>query len=124
MLKADVYASLALRELVHVDVFWGVRIDTSRPVAYKLRMQFEWDEAKRDACLKGRGFDFAYATRVFLGPQRIVAQDRRRDYGEDRFQVLGAIEKRVYAVCVCGCLHHARHGHPLDFRSQSQCKRG
>ena len=61
-------------------------------------MEFEWDEAKSDACLQGRGFDFAYATRVFLDPHRIVAQDRRRDYGEDRFQVLGAIEERVYAV--------------------------
>jgi len=45
-----------------------------------------------------RGFDFAYAVRVFLDSRRLVAQDRRHDYGEDQFQVLGAIEGRVCAV--------------------------
>ncbi len=61
-------------------------------------MELEWDEAKSDACLRVRGFDFTYATRVFHDPNRMVTQDRRRDYGEDRFQVLGVIEDRVYAV--------------------------
>ncbi len=67
-------------------------------MAYKTRMEFEWDEAKSDICLVERGLDFAYATRVFLDPRRLVIQDRRHDYGEDRFQVLGAIEDRVYAI--------------------------
>ena len=67
-------------------------------MAYKDAMEFEWDDAKSNACFRGRGFDFAYAARVFLDPHRIVAQDRRHDYGEDRFRVLGSIEDRVYTV--------------------------
>ncbi|MCY4429792.1 MAG: BrnT family toxin [Rhodospirillales bacterium] len=57
---------------------------------------FEWDDAKNNACFERRGFDFAYAVRVFFDPQRIVVQDRRRDYGEDRYRLLGG--RRPYVV--------------------------
>ena len=62
------------------------------------RMEFEWDEAKNSACFERRGFDFAYAVRAFLDPHRIVAQDRRRDYGEDRYRLLGTVDGRAYVV--------------------------
>ena len=55
-------------------------------------MEFEWGDAKSDACLAHRGFDFAYAIRAFLDYNRIVGRDRRWDYGEDRYRLLGAIE--------------------------------
>ena len=61
-------------------------------------MEFEWDEAKNNACFVRRGLHFAYAVRAFLDPQRIVVQDRRRDYGEDRFQLLGVVVGRAYVV--------------------------
>ena len=61
-------------------------------------MEFEWDEAKNSACFERRGFDFAYAVRAFLDPHRIVAQDRRLDYGEDRYRLLGTVDGRVYVV--------------------------
>ncbi len=61
-------------------------------------MEFEWDEAKNSACFERRGFDFAYALRAFLDPHRIVAQDRRRDYGEDRYRLLGTVDGRAYVV--------------------------
>ena len=61
-------------------------------------MEFEWDEAKSDACLAGRGFDFAFATAVFGDPGLLVEPDARRDYGEPGFVALGAIEGRVYTV--------------------------
>ena len=61
-------------------------------------MEFEWDNAKNSACLERRGFDFAYALRAFLDPQRIVAQDRRRDYGEDRYRLLGTVDGRAYVI--------------------------
>ena len=67
-------------------------------MAYKLRMDFEWDDAKNNRCFMRRGFDFAYAVRAFLDPHRIVAQDRRRDYGEDRYRLLGMIGGRAYVV--------------------------
>ena len=61
-------------------------------------MKFEWDAAKSEACFEQRGFDFAYALRAFFDPNRVVKQDRRRDYGEDRFHLLGMIERRVFLV--------------------------
>ncbi len=61
-------------------------------------MEFEWDKAKNSACFERRGFDFAYAVRAFLDPHRIVAQDRRRDYGEDRYRLLGTVDGRAYVV--------------------------
>lgn len=34
-------------------------------------MQFEWDEAKSEACFLARGFDFAYAAQAFFDPDRL-----------------------------------------------------
>ena len=67
-------------------------------MAYILVMEFEWDDAKSNDCFMHRGFDFAYAIRAFLDPNRIVGRDRRWDYGEDRYQLLGAIERRVFVL--------------------------
>ena len=67
-------------------------------MAYKQAMQFEWDDAKNEACFTYRGFDFAYALRAFFDDGRVVARDRRWDYGEDRYRLLGAIEGRVFVL--------------------------
>jgi uncharacterized DUF497 family protein len=61
-------------------------------------MEFEWDEAKSESCFMQRGFDFPYALRAFLDPHRMINQDRRWDYGEDRYQLLGVVEGRVFFV--------------------------
>ena len=61
-------------------------------------MEFEWDDAKNSACFERRGFDFAHAVNAFHDPYRIVVQDRRRDYGEDRYRLLGTVEGRAYVV--------------------------
>jgi len=67
-------------------------------MAYMLGVEFEWDDAKSNACFERRGFDFAYAVRAFLDPRRMVVKDRRRDYGEDRYRLLGMIDGRAYVV--------------------------
>lgn len=61
-------------------------------------MEFEWDERKSRDCLARRGFDFDFAIRVFGDGRQLIRQDTRYDYGEDRFQLLGSIEGRVFAV--------------------------
>lgn len=61
-------------------------------------VEFEWDDAKSDACFAERGFDFAYAVQVFLDPDRLVEADNRFDYGEPRYRVLGQIEGRLFLV--------------------------
>jgi len=61
-------------------------------------MDFEWDEAKSEACFKERGFDFAYAAHAFFDPDRLVQADTRHGYGEDRYQLTGRIEGRLFVV--------------------------
>ena len=58
---------------------------------------FEWDPAKREANLVKHGIDFARAARIFEAPA-LERPDRRRDYGEERFVALGAVEELVLAV--------------------------
>ena len=61
-------------------------------------MEFEWDAAKSEACFIGRGFDFAYAARAFFDPDRLIQADTRHHYGEDRYRLVGRIERRVFVV--------------------------
>lgn len=61
-------------------------------------MEFDWDQDKSDACFTERGFDFAYVLHVFMDAERLIHKDSRWDYGEDRYQLLGAIDGRVYFV--------------------------
>ncbi|MDR2668468.1 MAG: BrnT family toxin [Desulfovibrio sp.] len=63
-----------------------------------MSLKFEWDTAKSEACFRGRGFDFAYISRVFLDPDRSVREDARYDYGEARYILLGKVETRLYCV--------------------------
>lgn len=61
-------------------------------------MDFEWDEAKSDACARSRHFNFDYAARAFGDPSRLVEPDLRHEYGEVRYRLLGKIEGRLYAI--------------------------
>ena len=61
-------------------------------------MEFDLNETKSDECLRERGFDFTYAVQCFLDLHRKISRDSRFDYGEDRFHVLGLIDKRVFFV--------------------------
>ena len=67
-------------------------------MAYTRFMNFEWDEAKSEACYQERGFDFAYAARAFFDPNRLIQADTRHSYGEDRYQLMGKIEQRLFVV--------------------------
>ena len=48
--------------------------------------------------MKDRGFDFAYAARAFFDPDRLVQEDTRYSYGEERYQLTRRIESRVYVI--------------------------
>ena len=61
-------------------------------------MDFEWDEAKSKACFVERGFDFAYVVQAFFDPHRLNREDLRRNYGEERYKLMGRIESRVFVV--------------------------
>src|ERR1700677_3900272 len=53
-----------------------------------ISMDFEWSPAKRDRTLAERGVDFSAVLVGFLDPNRKIARDLRRDYGEERFNML------------------------------------
>ncbi len=61
-------------------------------------MKFEWDETKSDACFRTRGFDFAYAAFAFADPNRVIREDNRYSYGEDRYQLIGSIDGRLFVL--------------------------
>jgi hypothetical protein len=61
-------------------------------------MEFEWDQNKSEKCFTERGFDFAYVIRAFFDPNRLVQRDKRYDYGEKRYQLIGKIDERVFVV--------------------------
>ena len=65
---------------------------------YTLHMNFEWVEDKSETCFAQRGFDFAYAVRAFFDPNRIVHADTRYSYGEERYQLTGIIDGRLFVV--------------------------
>ena len=73
-------------------------IDLTSPMAYYEPIEFEWDDAKNNACFAERGFDFAYVSRAFADPRRQMIKDTRWDYGEDRYQILACIDYRVFVV--------------------------
>lgn len=61
-------------------------------------MEFEWDDAKSAACFDERGFDFEYAAQAFFDPLHRVTPDTRRAYGEDRFQLVGKVDGRLFVL--------------------------
>ena len=61
-------------------------------------MEFEWDPNKSEKCFIERGFDFTYMIRAFFDPDRLVQRDKRYDYGEKRYQLMGKIDGRVFVV--------------------------
>jgi uncharacterized protein len=51
-------------------------------------VRFTWDPTKSQVNLRDRGFDFEFATLIFLGPT-VERIDTREDYGELRVIALG-----------------------------------
>ncbi len=60
-------------------------------------MKIAWDEAKRRANLRKHGLDFADAEDVFAGITYTI-EDRRFEYGEQRFVTLGMLRDAVIVI--------------------------
>src|ERR1700730_7216922 len=61
------------------------------------KMDSEWDEAKRLSNIEERGVDFRDAALIFEGIV-IAREDKREDYGEQRFRALGRVDDEYYVV--------------------------
>ncbi|MDG2176422.1 MAG: BrnT family toxin [Gammaproteobacteria bacterium] len=57
-------------------------------------MEFDWDPGKRVENLQKRGLDFAKARHLFNSIVQITI-DKRRDYGETRYQYMGLIDSQI-----------------------------
>jgi uncharacterized DUF497 family protein len=60
-------------------------------------MTFEWGERKRLKNLKDHGVDFRDAALIFENPA-IAKEDTRKNYGEQRIQVLGKVDDESFMV--------------------------
>ncbi|WP_026318090.1 BrnT family toxin [Algicola sagamiensis] len=55
-------------------------------------MKFEWDDNKNVININKHGIDFRAAAKIFNDPHFIVNEDSRTDYGEPRYQIIGAVD--------------------------------
>jgi len=60
-------------------------------------VRFACDPRKSDDNLGARGFDFAFAARIFDGPV-LARTDSRQDYGEPRVVAIGATDGILLTV--------------------------
>lgn len=61
-------------------------------------MRYTHDRKKRAANLKKHGYDFADAPQVIESAASVTFEDRRFDYGEQRFITLGVLRGAVVVV--------------------------
>jgi uncharacterized DUF497 family protein len=57
-----------------------------------------WDEDKRNSNIRKHGYDFADLAPAFDGRFCAVAEDRRKDYAERRYDMLVEFDRRVINV--------------------------
>ncbi|HTW71328.1 MAG TPA: BrnT family toxin [Acetobacteraceae bacterium] len=60
-------------------------------------VEYEWDETKRRSNLAKHGVDFAQVS-DFNWPLAVIQEDRRRNYGERRWNAVGTIGERVHTL--------------------------
>lgn len=61
-------------------------------------LNFEWDDDKNKSNRQKHGISFEEATKVFDDKNRVVYQDLRKDYGEDRWKTIGEILGIFFSV--------------------------
>jgi uncharacterized DUF497 family protein len=80
-----------------------LRGDTALPYS---EITFEWDAGKARRNLAKHGIPFAYATRAFSDPDAATFADRRRAYGEDRYNLVARVE--TYILCITFTLREGK----------------
>lgn len=52
-------------------------------------MNFEWDENKNKSNIEKHGIGFKQSQEVFFDENKIESLDNRKDYGEQRYKIIG-----------------------------------
>jgi uncharacterized DUF497 family protein len=60
--------------------------------------EFDWDDEKAARNEEKHGVPFEAAVDVFMDPNRVEHPDTRHDYGEERVNVIGAVDGYVLHV--------------------------
>ena len=61
-------------------------------------MRYTHDAKKRAANLKKHGYDFKDAAKVIEGSATVTFEDRRFEYGEQRFIPMGMLRAKVVVI--------------------------
>lgn len=61
-------------------------------------MRFVFDPKKRQANLKKHGCDFEHARQVIESGSTVTFEDRRFDYGQERFVTIGPLEGQLVVI--------------------------
>lgn len=57
-----------------------------------------WDDAKNERNIREREIDFSDLGEAFDGRFALISEDRRRDYGEQRFNMLVEIRNLIFSI--------------------------
>ena len=71
-------------------------------------MRYSFDPVKRASNLAKHGFDLADARQVMESRQTVTFEDRRFDYGEERFVTLGPLDNTLVAIVTAETENHIR----------------
>ena len=61
-------------------------------------MDFEWDKNKNEINIDKHSIDFKDALKIFEDKYQISSLDKRKDYGEIRWKIIGKIFGTVISV--------------------------
>ncbi len=76
----------------------GVAIDNDDIYTHTAVVRFSFDPGKRASNQKKHGLDLADAAKVIESGQTVTFEDRRFDYGEERFVTLGPLDGALVVV--------------------------
>ena len=71
-------------------------------------MRYSFDQAKRTSNLAKHGFDLADARPVIESGRTVTFEDRRYNYGEERFITLGPLEGTLVVIVTAETEDHIR----------------
>jgi len=71
-------------------------------------VRYSFDPAKQASNFKKHGFDFADAQRVIESGRTVTFEDRRFDYGEERYVTLGPLDQTLVAIVTAETGDHVR----------------
>ncbi len=60
--------------------------------------KFEWDENKNKSNIDKHDISFDDAKAIFDDPKHLETEDTRKDYGENRFIIIGKVRNAILTV--------------------------